>query len=111
MLDKYKLNNKIIKQRIGEIPKEIKIYNYIRINNILENPENIFLTINLKKSIFKFNLFASLIIEEIEHPIDTYEEFIKKLSLLFGVDKNILKEDINEFIINLEKEALILGKY
>lgn len=107
MLKKYILNQKIIKQRIAGIPKNLNLYDFI-INNSNFEENDIFTIISLEKNIFKFNLFASLILEEIENPHFEFKDFLKKLSNFFSIESEILKNDCLEFLNDMETQTIII---
>lgn len=107
MLKKYILNQKIIKQRIAEIPKNLNLYDFI-INNSNFEEDVIFTIISLEKNIFKFNLFASLILEEVENPRFEFKDFLKKLSDFFSIESEILRNDCLEFLNDMENQTIII---
>lgn len=109
MIHNYILNNKIIKQRLGLIPKKIKLYEYLISQNINDtfDSNDIFIILHREKHIFKFNLFASFILEEIETPVSNYTQFIEDLSKFFSMKKEILERDINDFLIELKTNLII----
>lgn len=110
MLAKYILNKKIIKQRIGSVPKKVELYDFVIKNKNLSNFESddIFIVVSLEKNIFKFNLFASLILEEIENPHFEFKDFLENLSKFFAVELDILKKDCSDFLIDIETQAIVV---
>ncbi|MGL5124055.1 MAG: PqqD family peptide modification chaperone [Fusobacteriaceae bacterium] len=111
-MEKYMLNNKILKQRIAVIPKKITIYDYL-ITGGKESfsSEDIFIIINFKKNIFKFNLFASLVLEEIEKKSCSTDKFIEKLSEFFMIEKKEIEKDLTIFLLELKELAIIELQY
>lgn len=62
----------------------------------------------LKKNIFKFNLFASLILEEIENPHFEFNDFLKKLSKFFTIESEVLRNDCLEFLNDMEDQSIVI---
>jgi len=104
----YTLSKDFKYQRHYDVPRDMKLYDYVN-SNLGKEFDDIYYMVSNIQFTYNFNLIGSLIIEEIKYG-QAVDKIVEKLIKLYKVEYERIEKDVAEFINFLESKKIVINE-